>query len=255
MILHVNPSSGLPLYLQILAQVKNAVAAGALQPGDALPSVRRLAADLRINPNTVARAYQELERDAVIRSVPGGGTFVADGQPGLLKAEKIRRLRPVARQLAVEGTQLRLTPKEIIELAEEELKAMGESHERAGHHHARTGEALRKTRGREWVGNERARGAVYGFLGRNGAGKTTTIKMLLGLARVTSGGGSVLGDIERRRLEILRRVAFVGENKGLYDSLTPAEMARFPRGFYPGWLAFCLAVTFVAQWVFDRAET
>lgn len=125
MLMRVNPSSGLPLYLQIQAQVKNAVAAGALKPGDALPSVRKLAADLRINPNTVARAYLDLERDGVIKAVPGGGTFIADGQPGLLKAERVRRLRPVARQVAVEGTQLRLSPKEIVELVEEELKALG----------------------------------------------------------------------------------------------------------------------------------
>jgi len=80
------------------------------------------------------------------------------------------------------------------------------------------------------------RGAVYGFLGRNGAGKTTTIKMLMGLARPTAGGARVLGfDIARDRIEILRRVAFVGENKALYDGLTPAEMVRFTRAFYPRW--------------------
>jgi ABC-2 type transport system ATP-binding protein len=80
------------------------------------------------------------------------------------------------------------------------------------------------------------RGAVYGFLGRNGAGKTTTMKMLLGLARPTSGQAQVLGlDISRHRVEILRRTAFVGENKALYDQLTPAEMVRFTRNFYPGW--------------------
>jgi len=124
-ILHVNPSSGLPLYLQIQAQVKNAVAAGALRPGDALPSVRKLASDLGINPNTVARAYLELERDGLILAVPGGGTFVADGVPGLLKAERVRRLRPLARQVAVEGTQLRFSPDEIVELVEDELKALG----------------------------------------------------------------------------------------------------------------------------------
>lgn len=125
MLMRVNPSSGLPLYLQIQAQVKNAVAAGALKPGDALPSVRKLASDLRINPNTVARAYLDLERDAVITAVPGGGTFVADGNPGLLKAERVRRLRPVARQVAVEGTQLRLTSEEIVGLVQEELDALG----------------------------------------------------------------------------------------------------------------------------------
>ena len=125
MLLHVSPSSGLPLYLQIQAQVKNAVAAGALKPGDALPSVRKLASDLRINPNTVARAYLELEREGVISAVPGGGTFVADGVPGLLKAERVRRLRPLARQVAVEGSQLRFSPEEIVDLVQEELKALG----------------------------------------------------------------------------------------------------------------------------------
>ena len=124
MFVHVNPSSGLPLYLQIQAQVKNAVAAGALRPGDPLPSVRKLASDLRINPNTVARAYLELEREGVISAVPGGGTFVADGVPGLLKAERVRRLRPLARQVAVEGKQLRLSPDEIVELVEDELQAL-----------------------------------------------------------------------------------------------------------------------------------
>ncbi len=80
------------------------------------------------------------------------------------------------------------------------------------------------------------RGAVYGFLGRNGAGKTTTIKMLLGLARPTAGSARVLGlAVAQQRLDILRRVAFVGENKALYDQLTPAEMVRCTRSFYPGW--------------------
>ena len=125
MFLHVNPSTGLPIYLQIQAQVKQAVAAGALRAGDALPSVRKLASDLRINPNTVARAYLELEREGVIAAVPGGGTFVADGPPGLLKAERVRRFRPLARQVAVEGRQLRLSRDEIVQLVDEELKALG----------------------------------------------------------------------------------------------------------------------------------
>lgn len=125
MLLHVNPSTGLPIYLQIQAQVKHAVAAGALRAGDALPSVRKLASDLRINPNTVARAYLELEREGVIAAVPGGGTFVADRVPGPLKAERVRRFRPLARQVAVEGRQLRLSRDEIVQLVDEELNALG----------------------------------------------------------------------------------------------------------------------------------
>src|SRR5437879_1232641 len=118
MLLHLNPSSGVPVYLQLEAQVKQAVAAGALRTGEALPSTRKLAAELRINPNTVARAYQDLERDGVTRSVPGG-------LPGLLKSEKVKRLRPHARQLAVEGRQLRLTREETLKLLEEELDKLG----------------------------------------------------------------------------------------------------------------------------------
>jgi GntR family transcriptional regulator len=124
MFLHVSPASGLPLYLQIQSQVKQTIAAGALRAGDSLPSVRKLAAELRINPNTVARAYLELEREGVIRTVPGGGTYVADGVPGLLKSEKIRRLRPQARQLAVEGLQMRLEPEEMMELLQQELEKL-----------------------------------------------------------------------------------------------------------------------------------
>ena len=80
------------------------------------------------------------------------------------------------------------------------------------------------------------RGAIYGFLGRNGAGKTTTIKMLLGLTRPTAGAAHVLGmDVSVERMSILQRTAFVSEKKTLYPSLTPTELVRFSRGFYPTW--------------------
>jgi GntR family transcriptional regulator len=126
MLAHVNAALGLPIYLQIESQVKYAVAAGALKHGSVLPSVRKLAAELRINPNTVARAYQNLERDGVIRTVPGGGTYVAASVPGLLKAEKLKRLRPLAMQVAVEGKHLRLSPDDIVKLVQEAFAELGE---------------------------------------------------------------------------------------------------------------------------------
>jgi ABC-2 type transport system ATP-binding protein len=80
------------------------------------------------------------------------------------------------------------------------------------------------------------RGSIYGFLGRNGAGKTSTIKMLLGLTRPTSGSAHVLGmNIRSECLAILRRTAFVSEKKTLPSSLTPSDLVRFSRGFYPRW--------------------
>jgi GntR family transcriptional regulator len=111
--LRISASSGVPVYLQIEQQIKQSLASGVLRTGDALPSIRRTAADLRINPNTVARAFSNLEREGIIRTVPGGGTFVGSLTilgSGLLKAEKLRRIRPLVDQLAIEAAQLRLEP-------------------------------------------------------------------------------------------------------------------------------------------------
>ena len=80
------------------------------------------------------------------------------------------------------------------------------------------------------------RGVAYGFLGRNGAGKTSTIRILLGLARPTEGRGTVLGfAVGREQVAILERTAYVSESKTLYGGLTPRELVRFTRGFYPNW--------------------
>ena len=122
--LHISVNSGVPVYLQLEQQIKHAIASGLLRPGDALPSTRRTAAELRINPNTVARAFTNLERDGIIRTVPGGGTFVASEaalNPGLLKAEKLRRLRPIAQQFATEAAQLRVAPDDLHKLLDAAL--------------------------------------------------------------------------------------------------------------------------------------
>jgi GntR family transcriptional regulator len=126
MLIRIQPGLGTPIYLQIESQVKHAIAAGALKLDDVLPSVRKLAAELRIHPNTVARAYQNLERDGILRTVPGGGCYVSGQSPGLLKAEKLRRLRPLATQLAVEAKQLRLARTDLLQLLEHSYDSLGE---------------------------------------------------------------------------------------------------------------------------------
>ena len=80
-------------------------------------------------------------------------------------------------------------------------------------------------------------GSIFGFLGRNGAGKTTTIKVLLGMARPTSGEARVFGMSPRdaHGVDIRRRTAFVSDEKDLYDYMTVGEMIGFTRSFYPGW--------------------
>jgi len=74
----VDPHGGAPIYVQLSEQIKRAIAIGALHPGERLPTVKGLAIDLKLNPNTVARVYRDLEREGVIATAPGRGSFVRD---------------------------------------------------------------------------------------------------------------------------------------------------------------------------------
>ena len=82
MLFRPNSSSGVPIYLQLMEQVKHAIETGALRPGEQLPGMRVLAEELVINPNTVAKAYRELELEGLIGGRPGQGTFVIKALPG-----------------------------------------------------------------------------------------------------------------------------------------------------------------------------
>ena len=126
MIIRVHPGLGAPLYLQIEQQVKHAIAAGALNPDDLLPPVRKLAAELRINPNTVAHAYRNLEREGILRTVRGGGCYIKGESASLPRLERLRRLKPLATQLAVEAKQLRLAHEDVLDLLNESYAELGE---------------------------------------------------------------------------------------------------------------------------------
>ena len=90
LILRPNASSGVPIYLQLIEQVKHAIATGAVRPGEQLPGIRPLAEELVINPNTVAKAYRELEHEGVVELRQGAGAFVTDSAPSKKDAGKLR---------------------------------------------------------------------------------------------------------------------------------------------------------------------
>ena len=122
MLLRPNPSSGVPIYLQLMEQVKHSIETGALRPGEQLPGIRPLAEELVINPNTVAKAYRELEHEGVIELRHGAGAFVA-GNP-LAKTKKADSMR--AAQALVEAAVAKLrargvTDDEIRRLVDAEL--------------------------------------------------------------------------------------------------------------------------------------
>ena len=113
MIIRVDPTSPEPLFEQVVFAVKAAVARGLAKAGDKLPSVRELAKDLAINPNTVVRAYEALERDGVIVRRQGAGCFLTGRQSELGTAERRRQLHDLLQRAATEAFHLGFTPADI----------------------------------------------------------------------------------------------------------------------------------------------
>lgn len=113
MLFRIDLASSTPVYRQMCDQVKHAVASGALAPGDPLPTIREVAAGTRVNRNTVARAYMELEREGVIVARPGQGSFIAEGAPSIQKRERVRILEEMARKLLVEAYHFQIPPEEV----------------------------------------------------------------------------------------------------------------------------------------------
>jgi GntR family transcriptional regulator len=111
--INIDPASGLPIYLQIAQQIKTAVAMGRLQPEEPLPSVRQLAVELAVNPNTVARAYLDLEIEGVIYKRQGAGTFVSGQGVEMSKGERRRVLNELLEKALVEGVNLGLSEREL----------------------------------------------------------------------------------------------------------------------------------------------
>src|SRR5579864_5968253 len=127
MIFRPNPALGVPIYLQLMEQVKHGIETGALRPGDQLPGIRPLAEELVINPNTVAKAYRELEHDGVIELRHGAGAFVANNARARRVTDRLRAAQPL---IATTVDKLRargLTDEEIRRLFEAELAGLNKT--------------------------------------------------------------------------------------------------------------------------------
>ncbi|PYQ80219.1 MAG: GntR family transcriptional regulator [Acidobacteria bacterium] len=124
MLFRPNPSLGVPIYLQLMEQVKHAVETGALRPGEQLPGIRPLAEELVINPNTVAKAYRELEHEGVIELRHGAGAFVSANAPAKKVTDSLRAGKTIVAS-AVERLRARgLSDDEIRRLFEAELAGL-----------------------------------------------------------------------------------------------------------------------------------
>jgi GntR family transcriptional regulator len=123
---HIAPEDGVPIYLQIVNQVKYQVASGRLAPGEELPPIRVLAERLRINPNTVVRAYRELELAGVLEKRGTTGTFVSNAVVPLARRERLRILTERVDSLVVEAQHLSVAVDDVLELVRKRYNALAE---------------------------------------------------------------------------------------------------------------------------------
>ncbi len=122
MLITIDPTNGIPLFTQVVQQVKYKIANGALQEGDQLPSVRDLAKKLRINPNTVAKAYSELERSGIIVTRRGMGCFVADKSVIIKKNERLKIISQHLERALTEAYHLNIPIEEVEQLFHQEIE-------------------------------------------------------------------------------------------------------------------------------------
>jgi GntR family transcriptional regulator len=126
MLFQINYKSGKPVYLQVVDQIKAGAASGALQPGEALPCIRPLAEELRVNRNTIAKAYSELESTGVIETVPGKGCFVKESQSPLRKDVRRKMLIEEIDQAIVQSHHLQISRDEFLTMVHQRMDVLQE---------------------------------------------------------------------------------------------------------------------------------
>src|SRR5713226_2507117 len=124
MLLQINYKSGKPVYLQVVDQIKAAAASGTVQSGESLPTIRPLAEELRVNRNTIAKAYTELENQGIIETIPGKGCFVRPNNSPLKKDVRRKLLAEEIDQVIVQAHHLQVPASEFLELVRERFDAL-----------------------------------------------------------------------------------------------------------------------------------
>ena len=228
--------SGVPAYRQVVDQVRQAVQLGTLRPGDQLPTVRDVVKQIAINPNTVHRAYRELETRGVTEGRQGIGTFIGPGVPEV--PEHQGELE--AKAATVDGPR------------------PGGRAAHRGHHRPRDHDLADRTHGgvmkesaietvdlgrrygRRWVLEncdlQVPVGTVTGLVGPNGAGKSTLMRLCAGLSRPTTGHVSILGDeIRPNGTGHLAHIGYLDQHRPMYRSLRVEEAMRVGRRLNTRW--------------------
>ena len=233
---HLDGRSGVAPYLQLIHQVRQALRLGLLRVGDQLPTVKDVAAGLAINPNTVLKAYRELEYEGLAAARPGIGTFVT----GTLDGGSLAAHGPLRRDL-----QRWLAKARRAGLDEESIEALFVEYlsvrRRGGHSMTAVIETggLGKRYRRLWALSDCTlsvpAGHVVGLVGPNGAGKTTLLGLATGMLAPTAGTIEVLGGRPAAGPAQLARVGFLAQDAPVYAGLPVADHLKLGAHLNPGW--------------------
>ena len=228
----INPASGKAIYEQIMEQVKEAAWKGYLKPGDALPSVRKLALSLSVTPNTVAKAYQLLEKEKVIITIRGKGAFLAENASQEVDKGKMQEiktsLKEILSELRYEGYDEEKIASLIHEIYQDlegedmkviELKDVKKSY---GKNEILHGISL-----------DIEEGSIHGLVGRNGCVKTTLIKCLTGIYEQDQGQILVCGEEIFENPKVKAQVGYVADSNQYFEGYHIDEMVEFYKQIYP----------------------
>jgi ABC-2 type transport system ATP-binding protein len=234
----LDPNSGVPLYVQLQQQIRKRILSGRLPHRTQLPSVRDLSAELHINPLTVAKVYQLLERDGFVQTRRGIGTYVAHQSPALRIDARRLQIDACVEQLVVEALHLGLSEREVKTLLIEKFRQLIPKEK--DYEHSHSPQDVTRSFSRVDVVNGLSfsvkRGSIYGFLGRNGSGKTTTLRMLAGLIRPTIGTVRILGhDPFTMGAQERQALGYMSEKAIIPPMVKVKTVLRLGRDLYPQW--------------------
>ncbi len=225
----IDSKSGVPIYDQIATQIKEQILDGSLPEGEALPSIRSLAKDLRISVITTKRAYEELEQEGFIDTMPGKGSYVAVQNRELMREEDLKKIEELMRQIHVLADRNGLTAadlQDMLELTKEEgmnaLEIRGLTKEY-------------KDFKLDSLDLTLTAGCILGLIGENGAGKTTTIKAVLDIVKADSGEVTLLGRSREEIASIKEDLGIVLGEPGLSGCLTASQVDRIMEGIFSSW--------------------
>ncbi len=237
----ISNSSGKPIYEQITDQIKTSILSGELQEGQALPSMRALARDLRISVITTKRAYEDLERDGFVVTVAGKGCFVAPRNLELMREEHRKKVEEALTKAIEQAKAASIDLPELIEmltLLYEELDCL----------HERTGNSMENTMilqvnnlcknysqfALQNVSFSLPKGSIMGLIGENGAGKSTTMRLILGLCKPDSGSVSVFGH-EGVTAADREQIGVVFDELPFNQTIFTSHLGKVMAGIYQNW--------------------